>query len=366
MVNPISIDRRRAVGLITASIAAPFVIRPAGAQSALPDQKIPDILKGSGELRIAGYGGIGQEAQRRAYFEPFEKATSIKVRDFTDADGAKVKAMVDTGNVEWDLVGAGRGTIMSLMKTGDYFEKIDYSLIDDGVGNEYRFEYGLEMTVWCIVLGYRTDAFKGAAPANWADFWDIRKFPGPRAMWGIGPGAPEMEIALLAAGVPSDKLYPLDVDKALASYEKIKNSVAKWYATGAAPGQMLTDREVVMTTAFSGRTVPLQQQGLPIGVCWNQAIAKRDAWAIPKGAKNKANAMKFIAYSTMAIPQARFSMAAPYGPVNTNANEYIPPAQLRLLPSAPEIKKQLVSYNYDWWVENQAAANAKFANWLLG
>ncbi len=34
---------------------------------------------------------------------------------------------------------------------------------------------------------------------------------------------------------------------------------------------------------------------------------KRDAWGIPKGAKNATNAMKFVAYSTMAIPQARIA-----------------------------------------------------------
>ncbi len=198
-------------------------------------------------------------------------------------------------NIEWDLAQLSRGSIMNLMKTGDYFEKIDYSLVDDGVDKAYRFEYGLEMLVWAQVMAYRTDSFKGAVPNGWADFWDTKKFPGDRAMVGTGNGGwPELEFALMAAGVPPDKLYPIDIDKAFASYDKIKKDVVKWWDTGAMPIQLLTDREVVMTSVWNGRMAALQAAGVPAQISWNQGLLKRDAWGIPKGAKNKANAMKFV------------------------------------------------------------------------
>ncbi|MBX3500843.1 MAG: ABC transporter substrate-binding protein [Alphaproteobacteria bacterium] len=365
-MNRHTIGRRGALGLAGAALAAPF-IRPSFGQAAWPEQTtVPDILKGSGEVRIAGYGGTMQEAQQRGYYESFEKLTGIKVRAFPGAAGPKVKAMVDTGNVEWDLAQLSRGSIMNLQKLGNYFEKIDYDIIDSGVGSEYRFEYGLEMLVWAQVLAYRTDAFKGAVPSGWADFWDTRKFPGDRAMFGTsGGGWPEMEFALMAAGVPADKLYPIDIDKALASYSKIKKDVFKWWDTGAVPIQLLTDREVVMTTVWNGRMAALQAAGVPAAISWNQGLLKRDAWGIPKGAKNKANAMKFVAYSTLAIPQARVALGIPYGSVNAKSNEYIPPERLALLPSSPDIKKQLVNYNYDWWIDNREIVLAKFNKWLL-
>jgi len=358
--------RRTALGVLGAGLAAPFV-RPSFAQAAWPEvTSIPDILKGSGEVRIATYGGTMQETQTKAYFEPFEKLSGIKVRAFPGADPTKVKAMVETGNVEWDMAQLSRGSIMNLMKTGDYFEKIDYSLIDDGVGKEYRFEYGLEMLVWAQVLAYRTDALKGAAPQGWADFWDTRKFPGDRAMYGTSSGGwPEMEFALMAAGVPPDQLYPIDVDKALASYGKIKKDVVKWWDTGAVPIQLLTDREVVMTTVWNGRMAALQAAGVPAAICWNQGLLKRDAWGIPKGAKNKVNALKFAAYSTMAIPQARIALGIPYGSVNIDSNKYIPPERQTVLPSSPDIKKNLVNYNYDWWIANREVVIPKFNKWLL-
>ena len=90
-------------------------------------------LKGTGEVRIATFGGTMQEAQQRAYFEPFEKLSGIKVRAFPGSDPTKVKAMVETGNVEWDMAQLSRGSIMNLQKRGDYFEKIDYDIVDAGV-----------------------------------------------------------------------------------------------------------------------------------------------------------------------------------------------------------------------------------------
>ena len=365
-MGKLTFGRRTALSLVGAGLAAPF-IRPSFGQAAWPEQTtVPDSLKGSGEVRIATFGGTMQETQVKAYFEPFEKITGIKVRAFPGSDPTKVKVMVETGNVEWDMAQLSRGSIMNLMKTGDYFEKIDYDLIDSGVGPEYRFEYGLEMLVWAQVLGYRTDAFKGAVPSGWADFWDTKKFPGDRALLGTSAGGwPEMEFALMAAGVPPDKLYPIDVDKALASYDKIKKDVVKWWDTGAVPVQLLTDREVTMTSVWNGRMAALQAAGVPAAINWNQGLLKRDAWGIPKGAKTKVNAMKFAAYSTMAIPQARIALGIPYGSVNAKSNEYIPAERLKVLPSAPDIKAQLVNYNYDWWIANREAVIPKFNKWLL-
>src|SRR5580692_8405764 len=150
--------RRTALGLLGGGLAAPF-IRPASAQAAWPEvTSIPDALKGTGEVRIATFGGTMQETQQKAYFEPFEKISGIKVRAFPGSNPTKIKAMVETGNVEWDMAQLSGGSIMNLQKQGDYFEKIDYSLVDDGVCAYYRFEYGIEMLVWAHVMGYRTDA----------------------------------------------------------------------------------------------------------------------------------------------------------------------------------------------------------------
>jgi putative spermidine/putrescine transport system substrate-binding protein len=131
------------------------------------------------------------------------------------------------------------------------------------------------------------------------------------------------------------------------------------------PIQLLTDREVALTTVWNGRMAALQAAGVPAAISWRQGLLKRDAWGIPKGAKNKANAMKFAAYSTMAIPQARVALGIPYGTVNAKSDEFIPADRMEVLPSAPAIKAQLVRYDYDWWIENADAVIARFNKWLL-
>ncbi len=288
------------------------------------------------------------------------------MQDFAGADINKVKAMVETGNVEWDVVQLSRGTVHSLMKHGDYFEKIDYDLVDTAnIDAVYRYDYALDMLVWAEVMAYRTDAFKGAVPAGWADFWDTKKFPGDRALGGAGPSTPELEFALMAAGVPPDKVYPIDIEKAFASYDKIKGSVVKWWETGAVPVQMLTDKEVVLTSVWNGRMAALEAAGVPAAISWPQGMLKRDCWAVPKGSPNKANAMKFIAFGTMAISQARLSSLIPYGSVNNKSDQYIAPKQLAVLPSSPAIRSKLVPYNYGWWADNRDTVIARWNKWIL-
>ena len=361
--------RRRFLTLTAGLTAAPMLgAMPLRAQNVdLPAMTdIPARLKGAGELRVVSYGGSMQDASRTAYFQPYEQLSGVKVHDFPGADLNKVKAMVDTGNVEWDVVQLGRTAVRNLMKKGDYFEKIDYDLVDAAnIEAMYKDEYSLDMIVWAEVMAYRTDAFKGAIPVGWADFWDTKKFPGDRALGGAGPSTPELEFALMAAGVPPDKVYPIDTDKAFASYERIKSNVVKWWETGAVPVQLLTDKEVVLTSVWNGRMAALQAAGVPGAISWDQGLLKRDCWAVPKNSPNRANAMKFIAFSTLPISQARLGMLIPYGYTNAKAAEYLSPQRLAVLPSAPEIKSKLVPYNYEWWIDNRDTVIAQWNKWIL-
>ena len=64
--TPSRLGRRAVLGLLGAGLAAPF-IRPSRADTPWPEQtSIPDSLKGSGEVRIATFGGTMQEAQTKA------------------------------------------------------------------------------------------------------------------------------------------------------------------------------------------------------------------------------------------------------------------------------------------------------------
>src|SRR5260221_1705169 len=75
----------------------------------------------------------------------------------------------------------------------------------------------------------------------------------------------------MAAGVPMDKVYPIDIDKAYDSLAKIKPAVVKWWEAGAIPAQLLNDKEVTMGIAWDGRIAAIQAKGAPVEVAWMAA-----------------------------------------------------------------------------------------------
>ena len=355
-----------AMAALTAPLAFPAFAAPA---VKLPEiTSVPDELKGKGEVRVSSFGGAFQAAQREAYFKPFEKLCGVKVIESEGPDVAKVKAMVDTKSIEYDIGEFDRGDVINLQNKGNYWEPIDYKLFDTAhIAPLYRYEYAVDMLPYSEILAYRSDVFTSAQPGGWKDFWDSEKFPGPRTLTsGTGGLVPELEFAAFAAGTPKSKIYPIDIDAAYASLAKIRSDVVKWWDAGAIPAQMLNDKDVVMASAWNGRIAAIQATGAPVKIVWNQGLLKRDCWAVVKGSPNRDNAEKFCAFITLPISQARLSMLIPYGFVNSEATRYIPPERLTQLPTAPVIAKQLLVYDSAWWAKNRDAVLAKWAAFQLG
>jgi putative spermidine/putrescine transport system substrate-binding protein len=327
----------------------------------------PAKLKGSGVVRVCSYGGAFQAAQRAAYFKPFEELSGIRVIESEGPDIAKVKAMVDTKNIEYDVGEFDRSSVLNLQRKGDYWEEIDYSLFDtDNIDAAFRYKYSIDMLPYGQIWAYRSDAFEGTQPSDNADLWDTKKYPGSRSLQaGSGGLSPDLEVALMASGVPKEKVYPIDIDKAFAALGKIKPDVDKWWTAGAMPAQLLNDNEVVMATAWNGRIYAIQQAGAKVKPVWKNQLLKTDVWAIPKGAPNRENAQKFSAFITMAVPQARISYIIPYGFVNNKSAALIPPDRLAQLPTAPDIKKDLLILDTAWWTDNRDAVVARWNKFVL-
>jgi putative spermidine/putrescine transport system substrate-binding protein len=327
---------------------------------------IPENLKGSGEVRVQSWGGAFQDAQREAYFKPFEELSGIKVVESEGPDPSKVKAMVDTGNVEQDIVQMDRAEIILLENQGDYWEPIDYSIFDtDNIDEIHRYKYSVDMLPYSTVIGWRTDVFE-EGPQGQADFWNQDTFPGPRSTaGGTGGVTPYLEFGFIANGTPMDQIYPMDIDQAYEYFSQIKPNVVKFWEAGAQPAQMLTDKEAVMVHSWNGRMHDVQSQGAPVKVQWNEAELATDVWGIPKGAANAENAQKFAAFITLPVSQARLSYLIPYGSVNKASAALMSPEQLENLPTSPDYLKIQFIRNIDWWVENRDAVVERWNEWIL-
>jgi putative spermidine/putrescine transport system substrate-binding protein len=356
---------------VAATITAPFAFPTAAiaADAELPKiDSIPDKLKGSGEVRVCSFGGALQDAQRKAYFKPFEELSGIKVIESEGPDPSKTKAMIDSKSIEYDVCEYDGGDVLNLAKQGDYWEEIDYSLFDtDNIDQVFRQKYYVNMLPYAQVYAYRTDAFKGNAPKNNKDLWDTATFPGPRSLQSGASGTnADLEVAMMASGVAPDKVYPIDLDKAFASLGKIKPDVTKWWDAGAIPAQLLNDDEVVMATAWNGRIAAIQAGGAPVEIVWQDQLLRNDCWAILKGSQNAANAQKFTAFITMAAPQARLSTLIPYGFVNNKSAALLAPERLKLLPTNPDIKSKLVNFDTKWWADNLTEIVNRWNAFIVG
>ncbi len=332
-----------------------------------PITEIPENLKGSGEVVVVSWGGFLQDSQREAYFKPFEELSGITVIEAESPSIAQVQAMVDTGNIEWDVVEVGRGDVINLERKGDYWEEIDYSLFDTAnIDESHRYKYSVDMLPYAQIAAYRTDEFS-EGPTDWAGFWDGDAFPGPSTMiGGTGGVYPYLEAAVMADGVAMEDIYPIDIDRAYESLDRVRDLVVKWWDTGALPAQMLTDKEAVLAVIWNGRLQGLLNQSVPVAPVWNQGGLFTDVWAIPKGAPNAENAQKFAAFITMAIPQARLSKLIPYGSVNNGSAQYMTEEELKSFISGPEISSQMFTVDTAWWADNIDEVLDRWNEWILG
>jgi putative spermidine/putrescine transport system substrate-binding protein len=219
-------------------------------------------------------------------------------------------------------------------------------------------------SVWSNNLAYRTDKFpKGAGPANWSDYWNVKKFPGRRGLYRDGNGT--LEAALMADGVPANKLYPLDVDRAFRMLDKIKPYVNVWWTSGAQNTEILQSGEVAMSDTWGSRAYAAIQSGAPIRLVWSQGLYSMDGWSIPAGSPRADLARKFIRFCTRPEQQAIFSNQIVNAPTNRKAFQFISPERARLLATSPENIRGMVPSNQVWWADNRDKVLERLQDWLL-
>ena len=195
--------------------------------------------------------------------------------------------------------------------------------------------------MFSTVLAWNTKTYGDKGPQNWADFWDVKKFPGKRSYRKGVAGA--LEPALMADGVPPDKVYevlspPGGIERAIKKIKELKPHIAVWWTSGAQHAQLMKDGEVDMITGWNGRFDVVAKDGGKVAYTYNQGLLDYDCFAIPKGAPNKAVAMKLLAEISKPQYQAEFTKYITYGPTNKKAYELgtIDAAYAKRLPSSPE------------------------------
>jgi putative spermidine/putrescine transport system substrate-binding protein len=317
------------------------------------------------QVVFAGWGGSIQQAQRDVYFNAFEKETGIKVIDVAGVSLAKIKAMVEANNTEWDVV----QSIGMWIKPGaakGYWEDLDYTTIDkSGVPDTFALPQALGNSMYGMILAYNTKAFaSGKEPKSWKDYWNAKDFPGRRGMLD-GPRY-VLDVASLAAGTPKDKLYPLHVEQAFGSLDKIKANVNVWWKQWPQAPQLLASQEIAMTLTSHTRIYDLQRaEKAPVAISWQDALLTVDNLSVIKGARNKAAAMKLVNFMNRPDLQAEFARRTSIGPGNQKALDLLDQSVKDRLPTFHLAKGEMAVVDSDWWAANLEKLEERWNTWKL-
>lgn len=311
------------------------------------------------EMVFTAWGGTTQDLWNEHIAQPFAQEFGAKVLMDTPTDYGKLKAMVDSGNVTWDVVDVEFDFALQAAKAG-LLEPIDYGVVKkDEIDQRFAESHAVPSFLFSWVIGYNTDVLKDARPSNWADLFDVAKFPGKRAFYKwSAPGA--LEIALLADGVKPEELYPLDLDRAFAKLDTIKEHIL-WWGGGAESQQMLASGEAPIGQFWDTRVSMVKESGVNVNISWTQNLAAADALVIPRGSKNKDLAMKFLAYATSAKPQAEFAKASKLSPINVNSKDLMAPSVWA--DTVGEHTEGQINLNMQYWAEHRDEIGTRWYEW---
>jgi putative spermidine/putrescine transport system substrate-binding protein len=320
----------------------------------------------SGErIVVADPGGPFGPGFKAAFHDTFQKDTGITSVQIAreHEPTAQVAGIVRTRNYTWDVVTLTLSA-RDILHKQSMLEELDWSLPDMGeIMATARHSHWMGHDVYCAILAYRSDKYGSSGPASWADYFNVEKFPGRRAM--RKSPIDTLEQALLADGVPNDKLYPLDLDRAFKKLDTIKKHIQVWWTGGAQTTELLQSGEVDMCPTWNARAQVPADAGRPVKIVWNQGLYSIEGWGIPKGNPKAAAARRWVSYTANAERQAKYTTHLAYGPTNPNAYKHISKEVAAKLPTAPDIFPNIILAQEDWWSANRAKAEERFTAWLL-
>jgi putative spermidine/putrescine transport system substrate-binding protein len=318
----------------------------------------------------SGTTGAFNRALTDSLFANFEKKTGMKVTIDSFCCGvSKLAGMVDAGNVTWTVTQFGLLNDWKEAEAQSLLVKLDKSIIPvDKLLPGNSDDYGFTVFPYAATVMWNTDAFpvSGKHPTTIEDVFDTTNFPGRRCLSKYPQGAGTLEAAALASGVAPDKLYPLDVDRALKELDKIKSNTLFW--TDAAQGiQAILTGSCKIGISWNGPEYDAIQQnpGAKLAIAYGHAIWEAAALAIPKGTKNLQAAQALLRWILDDTDgQAKLLSETTYLVANLKNPPTIPD-KIKPYALAGENLKVSIQEDAAWYGRNIDTVLKKFNAWLV-
>ena len=317
-------------------------------------------LAAAREIVVANFGGDALTAYDKAWGEPFRaKYPDITLAfDGSGPSSGKIKAMVESGSVKWDVCDRNLIAAQDLGYKG-LLEPIDWSVVDEKkVRPAHKTKWGVGSYLLSFVLAYDKTKFGGRTPKTWADFWNVKDFPGKRMLRKNVEG--QLEVALLADGVDPTKLYPLDVNRALEKIRQIKEHAVFW-DSGASSQQIMRDGEAVMGNIWSTRaSVVRKDTNDRVTYAFDNALLQAAAWIVPKGNHAGKDVWTFIASTQNPQQQVELYKIFGTGPINPAASELVPANLRPWNPGDPSNVPKQINLDPEWYAKNYESVVDKY------
>ncbi|WP_425403834.1 extracellular solute-binding protein [Hwanghaeella sp.] len=350
------IDRRSVLGLLGALGVIPIMGN--------------DAFAAPSELVLVNWGGKAAEYLQEIMGDTYTEKTGIKtVVDGSGPSAGKIRAMVESGAVVWDVCDSGPGSAIIMGKQG-VAQPIDYSIVDKSkVIDGFTWEHGVANYTYSYSLCCNPTMLD-AVPETWADVWNVKDFPGKRTFRKSVRGM--LETAAMAMGAAPADVYEFLGDKAgikaaVEKFREIREHVIVW-PSGSMSQQLFLQKEVSIGCIWSTRAHLLKDE-MPEGSftsSFNGGVLSPGAWVVPVNNPAGADeAMKFLAHTQDPDLQIKWLDAMGVGPANPAAADKVPESLKKWNPSSPENLATQTVYNDAWYAENQVWAEELYVDALI-
>jgi len=309
------------------------------------------------EVQVMHAGGQWGEALATCIDQPLEAEQGIKVIVETPGGFAKLKAMIQSGNLTNYATDASTGDLYRARAEG-LLEPIDWEKVDPyPTFEEAMREYGFGSSYYSTIMAWRSDA---KAPSNWVEFFDTENFPGKRAL----PDYPDfvLPFAAMGDGVKPDELFPLDLDRAFKTLDRVKDDVIWWQAGAQAP-QLLQDNEAQYAISWSGRVIG--KEG--IDTSFKDGMLDLSWFVIAKGTPEaeKEALYRWFREQTRADRQACVAQYISYPGPSPELEPMLPKDRLNEFPTTADNKVVQWLVDGQWWYDNAAEIEQRWNEFKL-
>lgn len=309
-------------------------------------------------------GGGYTEDEIEAFQKPFTEATGIEFENISPVSQEQIQVMVETDRVVWDVINARWH--FAYIACDELYEPLDQSLFEG-------IPYPENSTHECFhpyarvarIFSYNAESYPDNPPDSIDDFFDTENYPGTRAIVDQPDGI--LEAALVADGVDPSELYPMDLDRAFAKLDTIKDDLLLAPSFGALEEYMVGG-QADMTITVTARSNEIRDGGVDLVPVWDYTTASITTHYIVKNSPNADIAqelIRFIAEPEQQIKWAELSGLAP-------ARDDIDPADIGYTETqamfnafAPD-RGDVVFQDLDWFAEHADEVVERWTQWQLG